>query len=539
MKRTLFFACLALCALVGLIVVGTSYATSAAQWSSVPGSFAGPRAGGATATPTLCVASYTCGVTAGATIVPGTTDTGNHTDDGTTFVSLPFPVSLYGVSYNGVNVSSNGNAQFLTTNEEFESVCLPFGEMGPTIFAYWDDLNTEGTTCTGGCGIYTSVSGSAPNRIFNIEWRTFYFSNPGNAYFEIRLYEASSNFEVILGTLNTGATATIGVQDGAGRFTQCLCNTAPTQNSRITFTATTAVCGTATPTVTPGGTTSTSTPTRTNTPVPTSTNTATNTPTRTNTAVPTNTNTHQPTQTPGGPSATPEPSNTSTPTDTAVISTATACALQFTDVPTDHTFYAFIHCLACRGIISGYTSGCETGNPCFRPGNNVTRGQTAKIVSNAAGFNEPVTEQSFEDVPAGSTFFDFIGRLASRGYITGYPCGRPTEPCVPPDNLPYFRPNDNVTRGQITKIVSEAAMFNDVPGGQQFEDVAPGSTFYTFTYRLVLREIMSGYPCGSPEPCVPPGNLPYFRPGNTATRGQTAKIVANTFYPNCQTPRRD
>jgi hypothetical protein len=212
--------------------------------------------------------------------------------------------------------------------------------------------------------------------------------------------------------------------------------------------------------------------------------------------------------------------------------------LTFTDVPVDHTFYAGIRCLACREIISGYASGCETGNPCFRPGNNVTRGQTSKIVSNAAGFNEPVTEQSFEDAPPGSTFFDFIGRLASRGYVTGYPCGGAGEPCVPPGNRSYFRPNANVTRGQMTKIVSEAALFADVPSGQQFEDVAPGSTFYTFTYRLVLREIMSGYPCGNPEPCVPPGNLPYFRPANTATRGQTAKIVANTFYPGCETPVR-
>ncbi len=90
-------------------------------------------------------------------------------------------------------------------------------------------------------------------------------------------------------------------------------------------------------------------------------------------------------------------SATATPT-----ATPTACALTFTDVPPDHTFYANIRCLACLQIISGYASGCETGDPCFRPGNNVTRGQIAKIVSNAAGFNNPVTGQTFEDVPPGS-----------------------------------------------------------------------------------------------------------------------------------------
>jgi hypothetical protein len=72
-----------------------------------------------------------------------------------------------------------------------------------------------------------------------------------------------------------------------------------------------------------------------------------------------------------------------------------------------------------------------------------------------------------------------------------------------------------------------------------FEDVPVGSTFYTFTARLVSRGYMSGYPCGAPgEPCIPSANLPYFRPNNNATRGQTAKIVSNTFFPACNTPNR-
>jgi hypothetical protein len=132
----------------------------------------------------------------------------------------------------------------------------------------------------------------------------------------------------------------------------------------------------------------------------------------------------------------------------------------------------------------------------------------------------------------------YIGRLASRGYIGGYPCGGSGEPCGQ-GNLSYFRPNRNATRGQISKIVSNAANFSDTPTGRQFEDVPVGSTYYTYTYRLVSRNIMSGYPCGGAgEPCVPPANLPYFRPNNNATRGQTSKIVANTFFPSCQTPEK-
>ena len=33
-------------------------------------------------------------------------------------------------------------------------------------------------------------------------------------------------------------------------------------------------------------------------------------------------------------------------------------------------------------------------------------------------------------------------------------------------------------------------------------------------------------------------NRYYFRPANNVTRGQSAKIVANTFFPGCQTPGR-
>jgi hypothetical protein len=176
--------------------------------------------------------------------------------------------------------------------------------------------------------------------------------------------------------------------------------------------------------------------------------------------------------------------------------------------------------------------------PCYLPDNNVTRGQLAKIVSNAAGYIDPQTVQRFQDVPSGSPFFDFIGRLASRGYIGGYPCGSAGEPCVPPDNLPYFRPNANATRGQISKVVSNTAGFSEPHTTPTFQDVPVGSTFYDFIERLASRGVIGGYPCGGPgEPCGHPEDRPYFRPNHNATRGQTVKIVSNAFFPGCQTPR--
>src|SRR6266480_2731894 len=60
------------------------------------------------------------------TIVPGTTDTGNHEDDGDTLVPLPFTFQLYDQAYNAVNVSSNGRLDFVCVNEAggYVSACL-------------------------------------------------------------------------------------------------------------------------------------------------------------------------------------------------------------------------------------------------------------------------------------------------------------------------------------------------------------------------------------------------------------------------------
>ncbi|MDQ3929693.1 MAG: S-layer homology domain-containing protein, partial [Chloroflexota bacterium] len=102
-------------------------------------------------------------------------------------------------------------------------------------------------------------------------------------------------------------------------------------------------------------------------------------------------------------------------------------------------------------------------------------------------------------------------------------------------NRPYFRPNAGASRGQIAKIVSDAVGYNEAPGAQRFEDVPPGSAFYDGVQRLASRGYIGGYPCGGRgEPCGE-SNRPYFRPGDSASRGQTAKIVANTFFPGCET----
>ena len=131
----------------------------------------------------------------GGSIVPGTTDTGNHADDGTTPITLPFSYTLYDQTFTAANVDSNGTFQFLTPVSIFTNTCLPDTTRTYLILPYWDDQRTDANSgCSafpgGTCGIFTSVSGTAPNRIFNIEWRTVYFAAPTTtANYELRLHE--------------------------------------------------------------------------------------------------------------------------------------------------------------------------------------------------------------------------------------------------------------------------------------------------------------------------------------------------------------
>ncbi|HEX8598193.1 MAG TPA: S-layer homology domain-containing protein, partial [Chloroflexia bacterium] len=78
---------------------------------------------------------------------------------------------------------------------------------------------------------------------------------------------------------------------------------------------------------------------------------------------------------------------TSTP-----MATATVCTVNFPDNQPGDTFYEYIQCLACRGIVTGYPDGM------FHAERNITRGQISKMVSNAAGFNEDPGPQIYQDV---------------------------------------------------------------------------------------------------------------------------------------------
>jgi len=500
----------------GTLPTGTATATPTATGTST---------GTATATATVNPCSNYAITAATATVVPGTTDSGNHCDDCNNTIALPFPVTLYNQTYTTASVSSNGQLNFGAADNAFNNTCLPDAATTYTIFPYWDDLRTDGA----GDGIFFAQVGTN----FYIEWRAALFSDGTPENFEVVLTQGSQSFQVVYGPAITDtANETVGVQgSGATNFTQYRCDavgTAVTPGLRLNFTlscgtptvtATTTRTGTAGPTATvtitattqasvtatgtattvpPSGTTVATTtglpntPSTTATGVPAGTSTATTAPVLTNTAT-------------GVPSAT-----------TTVAATATPCTIRFTDV-TDPTAYYYqgIYYLACHGVISGYSDGT------YKPFNNTTRGQMTKIVTlafNLALVTPPATG-TFTDVLPDNVFYQLIETAAARGIVSGYTCGGVNSQTGTPEpcdgaRRPYFRPSNFVTRGQLTKIVVIGAGFPlRNPPTPTFTDVAPSNVFYQSIETAVCHGIITGYDDHT------------FRPNNYAFRGQIAKIV--------------
>lgn len=173
-----------------------------------------------------------------------------------------------------------------------------------------------------------------------------------------------------------------------------------------------------------------------------------------------------------------------------------ACTPPFSDVHSTDFYYDSVRYLYCSGAIGGYADNT------YRPGNTTSRGQFSKIAVTAMGWTlENPSSPSFNDVPPGSTFYQYIETASSHNVIGGYADGS-------------FRPDENITRGQLVKItmLSEAwPLLN--PNLPSFSDVPLGSPFFSFIETATSRDVIGGYADGS------------FRPGGTATRGQVAKVI--------------
>ena len=144
----------------------------------------------------------------------GALDEGAYND-----IAIGFPFNFRGVSYATISASTNGWLAFNQTLTDAGYVNdiggYADGLAVPTLLApLWDDLDL-----TGG-GFRTSVSGTAPNRVFTAEWfnaRWRYNAPSASLSFQVKLFEGSNRVWYVYNPTASALvspSASIGFNDG-------------------------------------------------------------------------------------------------------------------------------------------------------------------------------------------------------------------------------------------------------------------------------------------------------------------------------------
>ena len=126
-------------------------------------------------------------------------------------------MTLYGQTFTQATAGSNGHFTFGTAFNGFGITCSPLGDSTSTNATgpYWGDQCTGAcntTPCTN-CGIFTTTTGTAPNRVFYVEWRTNYFGLAGQTQallnYELALYVGTGTpaFQFIYGSITPATIA--------------------------------------------------------------------------------------------------------------------------------------------------------------------------------------------------------------------------------------------------------------------------------------------------------------------------------------------
>lgn len=143
-------------------------------------------------------------------------------DDNVTSVTLGSSFGFYGSSYSSVTVSTNGNLQFASSKTDYSNTALIASGFGPTIFAFWDDLQFGGAGQGAfyqyfASGVHPNLSG--PTSVF--EWTGGYYQNFASTTVRVQALLEHNTGRILTQYSNTssrgtGTSATIGIQNGSG-----------------------------------------------------------------------------------------------------------------------------------------------------------------------------------------------------------------------------------------------------------------------------------------------------------------------------------
>ncbi|MFJ8089609.1 S-layer homology domain-containing protein [Lysinibacillus sp. NPDC095746] len=178
---------------------------------------------------------------------------------------------------------------------------------------------------------------------------------------------------------------------------------------------------------------------------------------------------------------------------------AAAANSPFTDIDQYSSHYDNILKLYSQGAISGYA------DKTFRPDQNVTRGQAAKMLATVLNLDlNNVQDPYFKDVPKSSEYYKYIAALQNAGIMAGYSNGT-------------FMPNEVITRGQLAKILVLGFKFEVASNyNNSFKDVTSQTSNAIYIQTLVDLKITEGT-----TPVT-------FSPYNAVTRGQIASFIVRS-----------
>lgn len=182
-----------------------------------------------------------------------------------------------------------------------------------------------------------------------------------------------------------------------------------------------------------------------------------------------------------------------------------AKAASFPDVI---SYEAEISYLAGKNIIRGFEDGT------FGPTKSLTRLQAVDMLLRAKGITDyAAPDPQFTDMKKGKYGYEIVAKAVQLGIISGK---------VNKDGTKYFDPQNNLTRGQMAKILVEAeglTINRDYP----FSDVPKTNDFHDYISTMAAERITGGYEDGT------------FKPSQTLSRAHfavfTARMLDDKFKP--------
>lgn len=156
----------------------------------------------------------------------------------------------------------------------------------------------------------------------------------------------------------------------------------------------------------------------------------------------------------------------------------------YADVPVGSTFYTFVETASVNNLVTGNWGVPGFWNPCippnggyeqdyvryFRPCLNITRGQMAKPLSQAANYSESASgRQTFLDVSSTYNHHVYVERLAMHISLEEIPFDTPGRPICYGTTLPCYHPNWDVRRSDAAQLIYLAYIYSaPYPAGRAF-----------------------------------------------------------------------